>query len=300
MHASCSYAPTSPTFGLSTELISAVNPLDGLPVGAGPAQVIPSTATSQVAIRVPVAVVGRSHMVALKEAQDIRDGAGRISCSFTNTSNYEPLSQDGSITPLPPDFVSLLNPVMTHSQLVALMTNGNEHNFIALLRHDPPLDVVTSYEPNLPIVPGAQLISERAILWNFDRSMGDLRSILAYIRGTTPNARTVVMGPPPPIFDNGFIASNLGVVFSERIKNKGKEPSPEMMTEPLVRWKLWRILQGCYQRVANDFDIPFMEVPAAGFDSSGRFLAPVANGGGGTHANASFGELRLQQIEALL
>jgi hypothetical protein len=240
-----------------------------------------------------IAIIGRSHIVSLKQAYDARiKTKSELRYVFRNTAPFEPIPPN---TVLSDALKSSFGPVIEESNAVCLVINGTQHHFLSLLRQRPPIDVVTSYDPDLPLVEGAQLVPERAVVESYEKTLEALRLIGVFARQLNPVAKIFVMAGPSPIEDNTVIARKIDRLFAKRLEAAGISLTAAVISEPLVRWKFWRILDGVYERISREFGGTFLHVPV--HTCEGRYLKSEATGDDSSHGNAWYGEQRLRQIE---
>jgi hypothetical protein len=114
------------------------------------------------------------------------------------------------------------------------------------------------------------------------------RRLLA-IRNAT-NCRVYQLAPPPPKKDTDFILRKPKAVFVELgILEHGVSPAS-------LRLKLWKLQLRVMQRLCQEWGTQYLPVPS-GAESPDGFLKPEYYAPDETHANASYGELVLRQLE---
>ena len=244
-----------------------------------------------------VAVIGRSHIAAL--AASATEGK-KAAYGFLNTSKFEPIAKPGQVTEIADPLRSELLTLTAEAKLAGLLIGGNQHIAQSLFRRTPPIEVVLSDYPDLPLTEGYQLVPERLFLEFFERTQADLKSVLAFLRAERPQIKLVVMGAPPPIADASFILERLDPILREFIAKNGISAEPSSVAPAVFRWKVWHLLNRTFRDAAKAYDAEWLLPPASTFDDTGRFLAREFWGTDATHANASYGDHRFRQLEAFL
>lgn len=247
----------------------------------------------------PIAVIGRSHMVALFNAFRENPGA-HPPYRFLNTSPFEPISETVQIAELSAQFRRQFLAVTADALLVGLVINGNQHISQSLFSRSPAIEVILSDFTDLWYAPDAQLVPERLFDEIFDRTQADLFSMLSFCQAELPRVKLVVFGPPPPIVDAAVIVRQLDPSLRAQFIEGGTQPQSADISPALLRWKIWQLLNRSFERVAKKFDATWLPVPLEAFDASGKFLAKALWGTDATHANSAYGQLRLRQLEKLL
>ena len=146
----------------------------------------------------------------------------------------------------------------------------------------------------MSISPDHELIPYQAMYGVFDRTivkgmdghhMLTLRKVAA---GTMYHLEV-----PPPKADEQHIRKRVESAFRERVA------AGQPLTKASIRAKLWRL----QRRVTRDFcqasNINYVSVPSIAKDAD-DFLKPEYYAPDATHANAVYGALVLDQIEALV
>jgi hypothetical protein len=97
--------------------------------------------------------------------------------------------------------------------------------------------------------------------------------------------------PPPPKSDNAFIQENHETLFaSGNIASHG-------VSSPALRMKFWTLQARVLEKICTEMGIEVMAPPAAARDKSG-FLKRDYYANDATHANHSYGELLLREVES--
>ena len=167
--------------------------------------------------------------------------------------------------------------------------SGNEHHFLGLVNHDRPFDFVLQDAPDMPLVPGAEVIPAGLMRERMHHATELARFTLAGLRAATALPIWHVQSPPP-IPDPAHIARHPSV-FGDAVARHGVAPAT-------LRLKLWRLQSEVYRTACAEVGIGFLPAPPAALDRDG-FLSPAGWCSDPTHANAWYGALVLDQVEAL-
>jgi hypothetical protein len=169
------------------------------------------------------------------------------------------------------------------------MIGGNQHAVLSTIQHPRTFTFM------LPGDEGAQsaaeLIPHRALAQHFDAGIRgrDGKSLEALRKAT--RARLVHLQSPPPKRDNDHILKHHENLFAaENIADLG-------VSAPELRLAFWRLQASVLEQLCAELGIEILPPPPASLDADG-YLAPDFYANDATHANPSYGELVLQQIEA--
>jgi hypothetical protein len=186
-------------------------------------------------------------------------------------------------------FLEIVRPLSTDDVAVS-MIGGNQHAVFSTIQHPQAFDFLEpGHEPSLD--PGTEMIPYQALADVFERGIrgGDGKSLEALRRATS--ARVVHIIPPPPKADNAFIAQYHETLFAkEGITTLG-------VSSPSLRLKFWKLQTRMLIDLCQELGIEVMMPPAAALDENG-FLLRDYYANDATHANASYGELLLREIES--
>jgi hypothetical protein len=182
---------------------------------------------------------------------------------------------------------------------IILQWAGNEHNSLFLIEQSPTFDFVLSADPSFAIDPAAVLIPETLIRARLEQvnDPAYLVGLLARLRSRT-GGRLFVAGSPPPKGDDEQLR---GLLFAEPIfrqlaEKDGTSRDQIRLTSPLVRLKLWHVLQNLYREQAERSGAEFIPVPEAVKDPQG-FLRRDLWHDDATHANPTYGAIMLAYLE---
>lgn len=178
---------------------------------------------------------------------------------------------------------------------IALIWGGNAHQVYFLFAPSPPIDVVASADPDLPVESSARLIPETAIRALFDWDIAPLRDLLR--RLAKEGSDTCVVGTPPP---KGNIARlraqpEPDPLFLTQTSLLGIDFADAQFAPALLRYKLWLVLQSAYRDAANEFGFPFMPVPTE-IQTPDGLLREEYWGRDITHAGGNYGALLLDAL----
>lgn len=242
-------------------------------------------------------IAGHSHVSALINRPLKRDADPRpYLCTIEHSSN---LLQ--GLTGEWPRTKNYWDELVRHGKdkIVVLLWKGNSHLSHYLIAPRHPIDLVASADQNLPINNNAALIPETALIELFTKTseIDLLVSLVADLKKV--NSIPILCCSPPPKEDDGFIRANLHrePTFIRQCKVLGIEPNAVKFSPPLLRYKLWCVLQTTYRKIANRLGIPFFPAPATVKDLNG-FLPRNMYSNDSTHANAVYGEIIKDELVA--
>lgn len=168
---------------------------------------------------------------------------------------------------------------------------GNQYAVVSTVRHPLEFDFV---EPGaeLKFAQDAALVPFRAITGYIEAGVrGTVGPVLTEIRDAT-RARVFHLAPPPPKFDNAFIAEH----FESRFAREGLQDFGP--TRPDLRLKCWKAQLRCLERLCGELGVQLIMPPVKAVTHEG-FLAPTCYAKDVTHANRRYGEHVLRQIAKL-
>lgn len=168
------------------------------------------------------------------------------------------------------------------------MIGGNQHAVFSTIQHPQRFTFLMPSDGGA--AEGAELIPYRALAQHFDAGIrGRDGQSLAALRKAT-RARVVHLLPPPPKRDNAHIMKHHESKFAQdNIAALG-------VSAPELRMAFWQLQVRLLEELCTELNIEVLPPPPSALDSDG-FLAPEFYASDATHANASYGELVLQQIE---
>ena len=172
-----------------------------------------------------------------------------------------------------------------------LLLSGNEYHFFGMLNQPRRFDFFLPERPDLPSLPGAEVIPTALIEEKVSRQVRRATQMAPLIKALVGSDVPVyAIESPPPIPDNDYILSGKSV-FTDDMEKFGVSP-------PSLRYKLWVIQSRLFEQYLNDAGVIYLRRPAAAMDEAG-FLLPQGWQPDGVHGSEWFGELILQQIDGL-
>jgi hypothetical protein len=179
-------------------------------------------------------------------------------------------------------------------RLVALIWQGNEHNALYFFEKAFRFDFKSKYISRLIFT--RQIIAQSFVKKRFrEISLLDLEALLSRIAAESPE-KIVLVGTPPPKKDNQRLYDLLKQepYFLEWAKQIGDEKEVAI-TEPIIRLKLWHVLQDLVAEIASNIGGVFIPVPDELRDAEG-FLKTEYWANDVTHANEAYGEIMIRNI----
>ena len=191
--------------------------------------------------------------------------------------------------PRDPNYVEELVKAASN-RTVFLIWTGNQHLAVFLFRPEVPFDFVVSSQADLPVDPDVELLPEnilRAVFHDFDK----LEELLPRLKAQ-PGCRPIVCGTPPPKPDNQFLMDIMSkeAAWVSLARQRGLDPFAIPLSSPLLRLKLWILIQNQLAEIAALADVEFDPVPHEA-QSQDQFLAAEFWGVDATHAWGRFGDL---------
>lgn len=217
----------------------------------------------------PAALIGHSHTHCIAEA--ISD-AGR-----SDILHYD-LKRSG-------EALNALCYARPGPRTIFLLSNGNQHNLLTMINHPVAFHILPPGSTTKPSQ------SRHAIPYNvmggvmtqmFERT----RLVHDAVRGAFPNARIVVLAPPPPKGDWSFVERYPGP-FSDKV---GNGPTPDTTRKAVYDMQIDLI-----RKDAKRIGAVFLDVPSETLDTNG-FLAADYSFGDPTHGNLEYGRAMLRLL----
>lgn len=236
---------------------------------------------------------GHSHLAALRHAKKAWSGDTRFRFVQLQEAG-RPAASSGrrdhrSITP---EAVNLIREEHKNhpATFVFLSIGGNIPIIHGLVNNDRPFDVYIDSEPDLPVIPGRQIVPSIIVQESYSEKIATLfGNGLDAIRAAV-DCPVLLLESPPPIPDEDYIRKNASS-FADRIQKRGVSP-------PLFRYKMWRIYSALVQTKCEAAGVRFIPVPPETQDEN-RFLRPEGWGQDPAHANAWYGTCVLRQLSGL-
>ena len=181
-------------------------------------------------------------------------------------------------------------------RVTVVVWRGNDHNACFLIEQSPVFDFVCRRSASMRLEEDAVIIPEAIVRAKFRPSVAPLHDVLSDLT-EQPGCRIVVAGTPPPKGDDDELRSLLRkeAYYCEVAEQLGIALEEARLTPPIIRLKLWQVLQDLYQEQAEQDGVKFLPVPDITRDDVGflkkEFWAPDA-----THANAAYGRVMLDHL----
>ena len=168
------------------------------------------------------------------------------------------------------------------------MIGGNQHAVFSTIQH--PQKFTFLMPDNAGMLEEAELVPYRALAEHFAAGIrGRDGQSLTALRNAT-RAQVVHLQPPPPKRDNAHILKHHESKFAQdNIVGLG-------VSAPELRMAFWQLQARLLEELCTELNIAVLPPPSAALDTDG-FLAPEFYASDATHANPSYGELVLQQLE---
>ena len=231
-----------------------------------------------------VVVAGHSHVICILQALGEAPRAD-VTVAYTRDLHDGP--------PLDDAYWEFVHSA-TSTQLIAVMWNGNQHHASFLIQPDPPIRI---WDEAAGAEVGTGLLVPQAMLHAlWEPSFTQLRMALELL---APDRRVVVLGTPPP--KRGSVAqANLEqeVWFSQVASERGLRIADLVLTDDRVLLAMWSMLQERLCELAQEHGVPFIPCPPEVRDEDG-FLLPDYSAHDVTHANAAYGHLICDLLEAM-
>lgn len=239
-------------------------------------------------------IAGHSHVTALGVPLKSSDGANQL-IALPGETSFEAFT---GAWPRARDYWDALIHLSATRRL-AIAWMGNQHNSRFMILPPPGFDFVCSVSPEMALNPAATLVAETAVRESFRESLRGLEWLLGKIT-QSGGALPVLLGTPPPKADNEAIRRVLVKEphFVRVARQMGLDLTQVPLSSPLLRVKLWRLLQKMTAEVGERFSVPFWpSAPAA--ETADGFLRPEFWAEDATHANSFYGTLMLRRMEQL-
>lgn len=191
--------------------------------------------------------------------------------------------------------------VAANSHVIAISWKGNQHNIGFLRAQTPGIDFEPNSDQEWPSIPDAYLVPELALRDHFAPSFDALQAFLKRAQRAGLQSNLVLLGSPPPIGDNQVVVRRLrahpvnGKEIAKLLAQKDGSP----LSPPLLRLKLWDLLQRMTRDIALDYGCHFCPSPSAAIDAEG-YLRSEYWSADATHANYKYGELMVDSLQEML
>ncbi|QUT04359.1 hypothetical protein KFK14_14940 [Sphingobium phenoxybenzoativorans] len=228
---------------------------------------------------------GNSHTMALSQAVSLREYNKSI-LEIYWLKNKSKESERGDITEIEAiDIISNLGV----NDIITISIIGTYHNIVGLLKHDTPFDFLLKDGDDIYASDDIAVIPYNAIRDEFDLIINSNQSIEKLIKaGSCP---TYLLATPPPKEDNSFMAKCTK-------KYRGRPLNEALINDAHIRLRLWTLEMQRIEIWCQKIGAKWLFPPQQAITNNG-YLKPEYYADDITHANARYGELVLQQIEAL-
>lgn len=173
---------------------------------------------------------------------------------------------------------------------IALLWEGNLHNELFLIEPVPRFDFVLRQFRSLPVDEGVAIVPEALVRAKFRLFFGGLLADLLAALKAQAGCRIALVGTPPPIGDNEHLRGLLPTELPFLNRPPGAMEEQLTLTSPIVRLKLWLVVQQIFEEQAQQAGVDFVPVPDNVTDEIG-FLRPEFWGVDLTHSNPAYGRV---------
>lgn len=233
-----------------------------------------------------VLIAGDSHVEVIKDALQKRNENGEV--RFTALRLAKTMNNGITIGDVRyHDLVKLMSDLDARDVVVLRML-GTQHNVLGLIQHEQPFDFFLArgdeaacFEAPAAVIPEAALRDMFISLLAGER-ISRIRQIVA---------RMCLLAPPPPNPDTQLI-------MARAKKYRGKLTAEHGISPAGLRLKLWQLEMSVLHQFCDRQNIQFVLPPDSALSSDG-FLKAEFRGADALHANASYGELVLKQLESV-
>lgn len=174
---------------------------------------------------------------------------------------------------------------------VLLSWNGNQHLAKFLFETGSPFDFFLAEDAKAAIGLGVTIVPETLVREALGAYNASLKALLVRLNGVS-GCKTMVVGTPPPKGNDQRLRALLNKEqhFVNAARQLGVSLNEVKLTKPLIRRKLWLIVQDLLREAADDAACSFIPAPARAMDADG-FLKEELWREDVTHANTSYGDL---------
>ena len=222
-------------------------------------------------------LLGHSHIVQLEGA------ATALALSYRSLNLWgfgRPVLYDQPRPRLNPDLACRLD------DFVVSAVGGSAHDIIGLAQHPRPFDLVLPERPDLPLIPGAEIVPAHALTEAIRSRMEDEQLDLVRLL-VEPGRRVIHVESPPPSAPDARLAEEMGMM--------PYAPEPHLGPSPVwLRHKLWRLHSAIVREACEAAGVEFLPYPEAAV-IDGCYLRPELYQRP-CHANAAYGELVFGQL----
>src|SRR6266540_2070394 len=203
-------------------------------------------------------IAGHSHLGALS-------GADMVWNKLAGAIDLAPISDHADVFalhgpwPRSDDYWTALKNFAPGNSIV-LLWEGNQHNGLFFIEHRERFDFVPRLLQSLPIDRCATIVPEALVRTAFQCLLNPLHGVLDALKSQRP-LRLILLGTPPPKRDIPDFREPLSrdLIF---YNNPGGMPISDINPiSPILRLKLWHVLQDVYREDAENSGAEFIPVP---------------------------------------
>lgn len=194
-----------------------------------------------------------------------------------------------------PDLTATMREIAGEYEAAYLFTvlGGGHHHAMTLIEGDHPFDVIVPSRPDLPLRRDVPLVSARMVQDIFLQMIALPFMMMACFRRGFPDLPYEQIECPSANGDDAFVREHLDQFFRDHYPDEALE----RIAPRSLRLKAWLLQSDMYERKCEELGIGYVHAPAPSLDTDG-YLKPEYHGSDGTHANAAYGRLVLDQLEA--
>jgi len=170
---------------------------------------------------------------------------------------------------------------------ILMIIGGNSHTVLSLIKLKRPFDFMMVDFNDIQKIKNYELIPYRLIREIMVRRIQVHLNRISFIEQLIVNNIINIESPPPPE-DNDFILKNLDLYFKKNFTGKIE------ITEPSVRFKLWKLSSAIYADFCQIKNIQYLKVPECTL-KNGMFLERQFYHNA-THANEMYGDHIIKKI----
>lgn len=183
---------------------------------------------------------------------------------------------------------------------VAVLWLGSQHLAEFLFEADTAFDFFVASRPDLAVDESAQLLPEALIREYQARHLAGLGPAMDRL-AAQPGCRVFLVGTPPPKGDDADLRRIMmtEAFFQDRAQRAGLDLAAVPFTTPLVRLKLWLVIQDLLEEIGRSRGLPYIPVFASAVDESGFLRREYWESDVG-HGNRPYGHLMLKAITSVV
>jgi hypothetical protein len=244
--------------------------------------------------------IGHSHTACIVEAARTRGE----DLDFINLWGFgrfgRPVIYEDGVPQLHPMLVERL-----HGPVFSTL-GGSAHDVLGLVQHPRPFDLILPEAPDLPLVPGSDILPGAALRQVMEGMMRETLDLLTALVKTSTEPVYQIESPPPSADGerlSQLLADVLETPVGGAFLHPGSQVTPDAdsgrykVSDKYLRYKLWRLNSQMFRETCEAAGAVFVPHPPQSVDAEG-FLKPELLAFAG-HANEIYGAMVLEQINAL-